>query len=462
MTEKPRERAFLVGVEAARKDILWPVKDSLEELRQLAEAAGCDVVGMTSQRLKSPNPAHYIGKGKLQEIVALNETLAFDMVVLDDEVSPGQSRNLEEALGVKVVDRTALILDIFAQRAQSHEGRLQVELAQYEYLLPRLRGQWTHLERQTGGIGARAGPGETQLEADRRRVRNRITDLKREIEVVRRSRALHRQQREAEGMPVVSLVGYTNAGKSTLLNALTRAGVLVDDRPFATLDPVTRRLILPSGRQILMTDTVGFIHKLPPQLVAAFRATLEEMESATVLVHVLDASHRNCHAQAEAVTDLLAELELADKPTILALNKVDKLSGGSLSEKGGDGSPAESDAYRPDGEALCDLSDLAARATAIVHISAVQGWGLPDLLARMDEVLSHGMVEVKVRLPYEAAELLAVFREKGSIAKEKYTEAGADVEGRIPRRLLPQFEAYIVRSKPRRRASPTEPSTPAG
>ncbi len=267
------ERAYLVAVEV-KGESAWDTQSSLDELAQLAGTAGAMVVGRTLQRLDAPNPATYIGKGKLAEIVALRAEQPYDVVLFDDELSPSQQRNLEDALKVKVIDRTALILDIFARRARTREGALQVELAQHEYLLPRLAGQWSHLERIGGGIGTR-GPGETQLETDRRLIRTRISHLKQQIEQVRRHRSLYRRRRAKQGVPVVALVGYTNAGKSTLMNALTGADVLAENRLFATLDPVTRKVPLLAGGSFLLTDTVGFIQKLPTDLVAAFRATLE-------------------------------------------------------------------------------------------------------------------------------------------------------------------------------------------
>jgi GTPase len=330
-TTRPRERAYLVAAEEKGRpngNGRWKTDASLEELSLLANTAGAEVVGSAVQRLDHPNPATYIGKGKLAEIVAEQQEADYDTVIFDDELSPSQQRNLENELKVKVLDRTALILDIFAQHAHTREGRLQVELAQTEYILPRLRGQWSHLERLGGGIGTR-GPGETQIETDRRLIRNKISSLKKQIDAVRRQRGLHRKQRARQGVPVVSLVGYTNAGKSTLMRALSGADVLVQDQLFATLDPVTRRIRLPSGGPALLTDTVGFIQKLPTQLVAAFRATLEELEEATVLLHVVDITHPDAEQQAHTVEQTIAELGLADRPRITALNKIDRLPAAS-------------------------------------------------------------------------------------------------------------------------------------
>ncbi len=282
-------------------------------------------MGSTTQKIPAYNPATYIGKGKVQEIIDSLPELDYTTVVFDDELTPSQQRNLEKQLDVKVLDRTALILDIFAQHARTKEGRLQVELAQHEYILPRLRGQWSHLERLGGGIGTR-GPGETQIETDRRLIRNRISLIKKQIEDVRKQRALHRQQRAKQGIPVVSLVGYTNAGKSTLMRALSGADVLIQDQLFATLDPVTRRIRLPSGGPALLTDTVGFIQKLPTQLVAAFRATLEELEEATLMLHVVDITHPDAEEQALTVEDTLRELGLDDRPRLMVLNKMDRMA----------------------------------------------------------------------------------------------------------------------------------------
>ena len=358
----------------------WDTESSLDELEQLARTAGATVAGRFVQKLGSPHPAHYIGEGKLSEIASQRESRGYTMVVFDDELSPTQQRNIEEALDVKVLDRAALILDIFAMRARTKEGRLQVELAQAEYLLPRLAGQWSHLERlgrsgAPGAIGVR-GPGETQIETDRRLARNRITRLKREIQDVRRQRALYRRQRARQGVPVVALVGYTNAGKSTLMRALTQAEVLVEDQLFATLDPTTRRIRLPSGRPALVTDTVGFIQKLPAQLVAAFQATLEELADADLLLHVVDITHPDAAQQSQTVDDTLADLGLTEKPRLVALNKVDRLTSADGAPVGG----------------LADLEDydlaLAEHRPDAVLISAERRWGLDELQERIDAALT--------------------------------------------------------------------------
>jgi GTP-binding protein HflX len=344
----------------------WKTDASLEELGLLAKTAGAEVVGSTKQRLDYFQPATYIGKGKIHEIVAGQEELGYTTVVFDDELKPSQQRNLETELKVKVVDRTALILDIFAQHAHTKEGRLQVELAQHEYILPRLRGQWSHLERLGGGIGTR-GPGETQIETDRRLIRNRIGLIKKQIDDVRRQRGLHRKQRAKQGVPVVSLVGYTNAGKSTLMRALSGADVLVQDQLFATLDPVTRRIRLPSGGPALLTDTVGFIQKLPTQLVAAFRATLEELEEASLLLHVVDITHPDAEQQARTVEETLDELGIGERPLLTVLNKVDRVD-------------------RDEEQAV--TSAMPVWAHGGIPVSAAKKWGLDELLKAIEMTLT--------------------------------------------------------------------------
>ena len=368
-TEAKVERAFLVGVESKVSDHDWSVTDSLQELSHLTRTAGADIVGMLTQKLDAPSPSHYIGKGKIEELISLREKTHYDTVIFDDELSPRQQRNLEEALGVKVIDRTALILHIFARKARTHEGKLQVELAQHQYLLPRLVGQWSHLERLGGGIGTR-GPGESQLETDRRLIRKRINLLQRKIESVRKHRALYRRQRKKTGIPVVALVGYTNAGKSTLFNTLSKAGVEVEDKLFSTLDPVTRRLTLPTGQKILITDTVGFIHKLPPSIIAAFHATLEELDEADLLLHIVDITHKNAAHQCLTVEKILSELNLENKPKITVFNKLDLV----LS------SEAELEALGTipyfEGEILLPAKDIA-------FISAAKGWGMDELINKI-------------------------------------------------------------------------------
>ena len=360
-----------MGVEWRGRRSQLDLDDSLGELARLAESVGAQVVGWVTQRLDRPT-SHYLGRGKLEELKELGQRLDCRLVVFDDELSPSQQRNLEEALQVKVLDRSALILDIFARHARTREGSRQVELAQHQYLLPRLAGQWSHLERLGGGIGTR-GPGETQLETDRRLIRDRIQRLKAELEHVRRGRGQQRRHRQAAGQPVVALVGYTNAGKSTLFNALAGAGVRAEDRPFSTLDPVTRRISLPAGGQALITDTVGFIQKLPATLVAAFRATLEELEQAALLLHVVDINHPNAAEQSEVVEKTLEELTLQEKPRLLVLNKADLVM--------------ERD--RTDSKHALKALGGAEEGDAVssVMVSAALGWGLHELRRQMERRL---------------------------------------------------------------------------
>jgi GTP-binding protein HflX len=330
------------------------------------------VVGTVTQNLDAPSPTYYIGRGKIEEIINLKEQTQYDTVIFDDELSPRQQRNLEQTLGVKVIDRSALILDIFARKARTHEGKLQVELAQHQYLLPRLVGQWRHLERLGGGIGTR-GPGEAQLETDRRLIHKRISLLQRKIENVRKHRSLYRGRRKQTGIPIVALVGYTNAGKSTLFNTLSKASVDVENKLFSTLDPVTRRLALPTGQQFLMTDTVGFIHKLPPSIIAAFRATLEELYEADLLLHIVDITHQNAANQCLTVQEILGELNLEEKPKFTVFNKLDLALRSEAELKAFSAVPYMGE------EVLLPTEEL-------VFISAAKGWGVNDL---MDKVAGH-------------------------------------------------------------------------
>jgi len=436
LTERPVERALLVAVERARerRGGGWSAGSSLAELAELTRTAGAEVVGTVSQRLRQPTRTYYVGKGKLQEIAALREDVDCDVVIFDDELTPTQQRNLEDALGVKIIDRTALILDIFARHARTKEGRLQVELAQHEYLLPRLAGQWTHLERLGGGIGTR-GPGESQIETDRRLVRRRIQRIKEDLEQVRRHRALYREHRASRGVPVVAIVGYTNAGKSTLINALTDAGVLVEDKLFATLDPTTRRIQLRNGQVALLSDTVGFIQKLPPTVVAAFRATLEELSAASVLLHVVDITHPDAPQQAATVEGVLGDLGLAAKPRVTALNKVDLLV--------------------DEGERLAALQDrkLRAEAPLVALISAARGWGLERLLDLVARVLREEMSGVTVRIPYDASALINRIHEEAAVLREDYREEGAVITAMVPERLRERLRPYRLRSGSGRRAA---------
>ncbi len=441
-TDHKVERGFLVGVELKGRPGLWRVEDSIAELAQLARTAGIEVVGQTIQRLERPNPATYIGKGKVEELKLLKAELDYDVLLFDEELSPRQERELEEALNVKVIDRTALILDIFAQHAHTKEGQLQVELAQYEYRLPRLTRMWTHLARQAGGaagwggiggVGLR-GPGETQLEIDRREIRRRIAHLKRELEHVRTHRHLYRSQRRRAGIPVVAIVGYTNAGKSTLLNTLTDAGVLVEDKLFATLDPTTRRVILPEGREALFTDTVGFIQKLPTQLVAAFRATLEEITEAELILHVLDITHRNSHEQATTVEEILDYLGAGDTPMLVALNKIDLVIGS------------------PDGHLKVTEEELARlevvrefrqRYPDAVPISAEWGVGIDALLRRVEAILNENLVPFQAQIPYQNGDLVALVHRHGFVEQEEHTDTGTRMTGRVPRRYLGALRPFL-------------------
>lgn len=432
-TARPRERAFLIGVELRRGEgNLLTLEDSLNELTLLADTAGLDVVGQATQKLETPNPKTFIGPGKVEEVKALVEEVQAEVILFDEEMSPRHLRELEKIFGeqVRILDRTALILDIFAQHAHTSEGALQVELAQYEYLLPRLTRQWTHLARQAGGGGGRSGgvggvglrgPGETQLEVDRREIRRKISNLKAQLEKVRVHRQQHRARRKRSRIPVVALVGYTNAGKSTLLNQLTDAEVYVADQLFATLDPTTRRVELPGRHLALFTDTVGFIQKLPATLVAAFRATLEEIAEADLLLHVVDVTHPNAQAQAKAVVQTLVEIEAGDLPTLVTLNKIDRLS---------------------DTERARQSLEHFPNAVAI---SALSGEGIPDLLQKVGELLFENFIPLTVKLPYEEGGLIALFHEQGQVERVEHFEGGVTIRGSLPGRWLARFKPYLKR-----------------
>ena len=429
-TTRPRERAFLVGVGIREQPGLLSIDKSLNELALLAETAGLDVVGQVTQHLDKPNPGTYIGSGKVEEIQALIEDLLAEVVVFDNELSPRHQRELEEKFQdfVKVLDRTALILDIFAQHAHTREGILQVELAQYEYRLPRLTRAWTHLARQTGGAAGRTGsvggvglrgPGETQLEVDRREIHRRISTLKKELEKVRAHRMRYRMQRKSSHIPIVALVGYTNAGKSTLLNRLANTEVFVADQLFATLDPTTRRVELPGGHWALFTDTVGFIQKLPTQLVAAFRATLEEIAEADLLVHVVDVTHPHAMAQVRAVDETLEEIQAGHITQLTALNKIDRLKD-------------------PDAASL-----RLVEFPESVAISALTGQGMTDLLRLIEAELFETFVPVIVRLPYQEGQLISLFHDQGQIDKVENERGGVTIQGNLPVRLLARYQLFI-------------------
>jgi GTP-binding protein HflX len=434
-TQPPREKAFLVGVELRSEPSLLPLEDSLAELALLADTAGLDIVGESSQKLDTPNADTYIGSGKVEEIKALVEETLADLVILDIELSPRHQRELEERFGehVRVLDRTALILDIFAQHANTREGILQVELAYYQYRLPRLTRAWTHLARQTGGASGRSGsaggvglrgPGETQLEVDRREIHKRISHLKEELEKVRDHRQRYRQQRKKSHLPTVALVGYTNAGKSTLLNHLAQADVYVADQLFATLDPTTRRVELPGGHAVLFTDTVGFIQKLPTELVAAFRATLEEITEADLLLHVLDVTHPNAIEQWKSVQNTLIDIGCDKIPLLTALNKIDRI---------------------PDPQAVNQVLNEFSSAVAI---SALRGQGTAELLHAIEAQLFENYVPITVYLPYKEGQMISMFHELGKV--EETTAEGnlLAIRGSIPYRLYASFEPFTRRPKP--------------
>lgn len=398
-------------------------------MSQLADTAGLEVVGQTEQQLTHPNSATYVGSGKLSEVKEQVSLLNADVVLFDDELKPRHQRELEKAFGddVMVLDRTALILDIFALHAHTREGMLQVELAQLEYRLPRLTRMWTHLARQTGGraggasggVGLR-GPGETQLEVDRQEIGRRISTIKKELESVRAHRSRHRAKRRQTELQVIAIVGYTNSGKSTLLNKLSNADVLSADMLFATLDPTTRRVAMPGGREVLFTDTVGFIQKLPPDIVAAFRATLEEIAEADLLLHVVDAAHPNAAAQMESVNDIFAELEIDHLPQVVALNKIDLLL--------------------PDD----DLDGRFPDAGVAVPISALTGTGIDTLLLAVEGSMEQQLMPITVLLPYDRGDLASLFHERGQVSSESHSEEGTTIFGRLPHRLVPYFQSYEI------------------
>lgn len=430
-TERPREKAFMVGVEIHGVNSLLSLADSMTELELLADTAGLEVMGMITQKLDHPNSQTYIGPGKVEELRAFVEEVQADVILFDEELSPRHLRELEQTFGdqVRILDRTALILDIFAQHASTSEGALQVELAQYEYRLPRLTRAWTHLARQAGGGAGRSGsvggvglrgPGEMQLEVDRREIRRRIDHLRDELEKVRTHRQQYRQRRKRSRIPVVALVGYTNAGKSTLLNKLTQANVYVADQLFATLDPTTRRVELPGGRLALFTDTVGFIQKLPTTLVAAFRATLEEIAEADLLLHIIDITHPNAQAQAEAVHQTLRDIEADHIPVITVLNKIDRLSDPNKAMQAIVGYPNA------------------------VAISAKKGNGITDLLISVNGHLYDTYSPIQVRLPYQQGGLISLFHELGQVERVEHLRGGVNIRGRLPGRLLARYSSYII------------------
>lgn len=422
------ERALLVGLETRDDGGLHPIDESLAELGRLCETAGAVVVGSTTQRRNTPDVRTFVGAGKVDEIRQRVQELCVDLLVFDDPLSPAQQRNLERTVDprtfgdpvVRVIDRSQLILDIFAQRAQSIEGKLQVELAQLDYLLPRLTRHWTHLSRQRGGGVGTRGPGETQLEVDRRRVRERVAMLRRRLKDVSRTRDLHRKDRAEVPFPTVALVGYTNAGKSTLMNCLTGADVLIDDMLFATLDPTVRRLELPKSGTVLLSDTVGFIHKLPHQLVEAFKSTLEEVRTADVLLHVVDGSNPEREVHRRVVEDVLAELEVPDTPTVLVWNKVDRVLPGER----------QGVAYE-------------VERTGGVLASARTEEGVPEILDAIDVHLARSSRQVEFWIPFARGELLARVHREGRVLERQDDEAGTRVTALVTHKLAGQIEKAL-------------------
>lgn len=432
-TKQAKERAFLVGVEVRGTHILLHVEDSLEELALLADTAGLDVVGETEQRLHQIDPATFIGSGKVNEIKEAITELNAQVVIFDDELSPRHQRELEERFGddVRVLDRSALILDIFAQHAHTHEGALQVELAQYEYRLPRLTRRWTHLARQSGGGSARGGtggvglrgPGETQLEVDRREISIKIAKLKEDLERVRVHRETHRRKRRKSGIPVIALVGYTNAGKSTLLQSLTGSQTYIADQLFATLDPLTRQSELSSGRKILFSDTVGFIQKLPTTLIAAFRATLEEVTEADLLLHVVDVSHPNVWEHIETVEDTLAAIDMPNVKRILVWNK--------------------SDLWHEDRPPTL-TTDTTFDYDAQVLVSAKQNTGIDDLRRCIEEVLIASMYRMRLLIPYEAGDVVSMLHNLTTVESQEHTAEGVCLVAQVPASLYARVAQYQI------------------
>ncbi len=411
-------RVFLVGVELKSRTAA-DVRESLAELTELAETAGTQIIGEGVQKLATPVAATYIGPGKAEEFAASCKTNGVDTVIFDDELSPAQTRNLEKIFGCKIMDRTALILEIFGQRARTREGKLQIEHAQLKYLLPRLTRYWSHLSRQRGSTGSIGGEGESQLEADRRKISERIEKIAEELDKVRRQRETQRAGRQRSQWPLASIVGYTNAGKSTLLNQLTGATVLAEDKLFATLDPTTRRLRLPTNQNVLLTDTVGFIKKLPHGLVEAFKATLEEVVQADLLLHVVDISHPQAQEQIDAVNTVLMEIGAAEKPVLMVFNKIDQISGGLSGA-------------------------LREKYPNSVAISAKTGKGIAPLLAELGTQLRPIRDFLDLRVPQEKAAVIARIHAVGQVVTSRYTGKCARFKVRIPAHLHAEFAVYVV------------------
>jgi GTP-binding protein HflX len=414
--KKTHERALLIGLEKQGVS-KWDLRDSLEELAELANSAGAEVVDTVTQKLQKPTAPYYIGKGKAEAIKHSFQDREVTSVIFDDELSPAQGRNLENLLSRKVLDRTQLILDIFAQRARSREGRLQIELAQLQYLLPRLTRMWDHLSRQTGGIGTR-GPGETQLEVDRRRVQERIARLERELESVRKTRAVQRQGRKRHQWPVAAVVGYTNAGKSTLLNLLTGADLVAENKLFATLDPTTRSFVLPNKQRLLLTDTVGFLRKLPHTLIESFKATLEEVSEADLLIHVVDLSHARVDDQIEAVENVIKELNACGKQTVIVFNKIDNVPNRDL------------------------MDTYVRRFPGSVAISARTGENVNQLVQALQDALSAWRLRSHFRIPASESALIAEIHRVGHVLELKYEGSDTILVAHIPPELAQKLERY--------------------
>jgi GTP-binding protein HflX len=426
--KRTHERALLIGLEKHGVS-KWDLKDSLEELAELANSAGAEVVDTVTQKLEKPTAPYYIGKGKAESLKPALHDRQVTSVIFDDELSPAQGRNLENLLSRKVLDRTQLILDIFAQRARSREGRLQIELAQLQYLLPRLTRMWHHLSRQTGGIGTR-GPGETQLEVDRRRVQERIARLERELESVRKTRAVQRQGRKRHQWPVAAVVGYTNAGKSTLLNLLTGADVVAENKLFATLDPTTRSFVLPNKQRLLLTDTVGFLRKLPHTLIESFKATLEEVSEADLLIHVADLSHPRLDDQIEAVENVIKELGAFGKQTVIVFNKIDRLR--PPSQGSGEAGNREL------------IENYLRRFPGSVAISARTGENVNKLVQALQDALSAWRLQSRFKIPASESALIAEIHRVGHMLELKYEGNDAIIVAHVPPELGQKLANFAV------------------
>jgi GTP-binding protein HflX len=422
-----RERTLLIGLETPQSES-WRIQESLDELAELVESAGGEVAHSATQKLEKPTAPFYIGKGKAEELAKIAKSSGVNSVVFDDELSPAQARNLERVFSTKVIDRTQLILDIFAQRAKTKEGKLQIELAQLKYLAPRLTRMWTHLSRQSGGIGTR-GPGETQLEVDRRRVQERITRLVKDLQLVRKHRQIQREGRQRHHWPVCALVGYTNAGKSTLMNQLTQASVFANDQLFATLDPTIRQFILPNHQKILLGDTVGFIQKLPHNLIESFRATLEEVQEADVLIHVVDLSNPNWKHQIDAVDQVLRQIDSGEKQTLHVFNKVDSLADGAI------------------------LEPILRQYPHAVAISARNGTGLDLFFDELISMLQAWRLQVRLRIPQDQGALLAELHRTGRILEKRYEGNDVELTAHIPPILQGSFQPYLIHESPDPRIS---------